>query len=64
MQLCESVGRQLTVITAFTLFVIKRSILFSEFECVVNCSQTKFVAIILVLSVFFLCDFSLDQFFV
>ena len=29
-----------------------------------NCSQTKFVAIILVLSAFFLCDFLLDQFFV
>ena len=31
---------------------------------VFNCSQTKFVAIILVLLVFFLCDFSLDRFFV
>ena len=30
----------------------------------INCSQTKFVAIILVLLVFFLCDFSLDRFFV
>ena len=33
--------------------------------CLINCSQTKFVAIILVLLAFlFLCDFSLDRFFV
>ena len=52
----ESLNRQLMIFIKLKPYFVLNYLF--------NCSQTKFVAIILVLSVFFLCDFSLDRFFV